>query len=152
MLGPVTGRGPPGPSRVGGRQDRSARDRSRDRSVLHTVSADTGESRLVLAQTAVAVYPNEFTALSEVLALLTLAGATVTLDALGCQKELVRHIQSQQTDYVLTVKGNQPMLRAALEETSTVVERETQFEGCSHTAHRTVNGATGASGSAVGGP
>ena len=51
-----------------------------------------------------------------------------------------------------TVMANQPILRAALEETSTVVERETQFEGCSHTAHRTVNGATGASGSAAVGP
>ena len=125
-----------------GKTARRSHDRSHGRSALHTVSAYAGESRLVLAQTAVAAQSNEITAVPEVLALLDLAGATVTLDALGCQKELARHIRSQQADYVLTVKENQPMLRAALEETFSV-EREAQFEGCPHTAHRTVNGGHG---------
>ena len=87
-----------------GKTARRSHDRSHGRSALHTVSAYAGESRLVLAQTAVAVQSNELTALPEVL---DLAGATVTLDALGCQKELARHIRSQQADYVLTVKANQ---------------------------------------------
>ena len=79
---------------------------------------------------------------SQVVALRDLAGATITLDALSCQKELVRYIRSQQSDYVLTVKENQPALRAALEETFSV-EREAQCKGCPHTAHRTVNGGHG---------
>ena len=65
---------------------------------------------------------------------------TVTLNAIGCQnqKELVWHIRSRQADYVLTVKENQPALRATLEEIFTA-ERAAQFKGCL-TAHRTVNG------------
>ncbi|MCY3659212.1 MAG: hypothetical protein OXG36_09340 [Caldilineaceae bacterium] len=51
-----------------------------------------------------------------------------------------------------TVMANQPILRAALEETFTVVEREAQFEGCPHTAHRTVNGGHGRIGIRRGGP
>ena len=60
---------------------------------------------------------NEIPALPEVLALLDLTGITVTVDAMGCQKDLARHIRSQQTGYVLTVKDNQRTLRTALEET-----------------------------------
>ena len=78
----------------------------------------------------------------QVLALLDLAGTTVTVDAMGCQKDLVRHIRSQQADYVLTVKDNQRTLRTALEETF-AEERRVQFEDCPHTAHRTVNGGHG---------
>ena len=85
---------------------------------------------------------NEIPARPEVLALLDLTGITVTVDAMGCRKDLARHIRSQQTDYVLTVKDNQRTLRTALEETF-AEERRVQFEDCPHTAHRTVNGGHG---------
>ena len=96
----------------------------------------------MLARTAVAAQSHEITALPEVLVLLDLAGTTVTIDVIGCQKDLAQRIRSQPADDVLTVKENQPTLRAALEETFSV-EREAQFEGCPHTAHRTVNGGHG---------
>ena len=67
-----------------GKIARRAYDRCQGRSALPTVSAYAGESRLGLAQTAVAARPHEITAIPEVLALLDLAEATVTLDALGC--------------------------------------------------------------------
>ena len=96
----------------------------------------------MLAQTAVDAQSNEIPALPEVLALLALTGTTVTVDAIGCQKDLARHIRSQQADYVLTVKDNQRTLRTALEETF-AEERRVQFEDCPHTARRTVNGGHG---------
>ena len=96
----------------------------------------------MLAQTAVAAKSHAITSLPEVLALLDLAGTTVTIDAIDCQKDLAQRIRSQPADDVLTVKENQPTLRVALEETFSV-EREAQFEGCPHTAHRTVNGGHG---------
>lgn len=105
-------------------------------------SAYAGESRWALVQTTVAAQSNAITTIPDVLTLLDLAGATITLDVIGCQKELVRHIRLQQADSVLTVKENQPTLRTALEETFSV-ERAAQFEGCPHTAHRTVNGGHG---------
>ena len=133
-----------------GKTARRSHDRSHEQSTLHTVSAYACESRLVLVQTAVDAQSNEIPALPEVLALLNLAGTTVTVDAMGCQKDLARHIRSQQADYVLTVKDNQRTLRTALEETF-AEERRVQFEDCPHTAHRTVNGATAASKFAVAG-
>ena len=100
-----------------GKTARRSHDRSHERSALHTVSAYACESRLVLAQTAGDAKANEIPALPEVMALLDLAGTTVTVDAMGCRKDLARHIRSQQADHVLTVKDNQRTLRAALEET-----------------------------------
>ena len=121
-----------------GKTARRSHDRSHERSALPTVSAYACESRLMLAQTAVDVQSNEIPALPEVLALLALTGTTVTVDAMGCQKDLARHIRSQQADYVLTVKDNQRTLRTALDETF-AEERRVQFEDCPHTTRRTVN-------------
>lgn len=75
-----------------GKTARPSLDRSRGRSARHTVSAHAGESRPVLAQTAVAARSNDSTAIPAVRALPDWAGATATLDALGCRKELARHI------------------------------------------------------------
>ena len=74
--------------------------------------------------------------------MLALTGTTVTVDAKGCQKDLARHIRSQQADHVLTVKDHQRTLRAALEETCAEARRG-PCEACPDTAHRTANGGHG---------
>jgi predicted transposase YbfD/YdcC len=50
---------------------------------------------------------NEITAIAELLEVLELAGAIVTIDAMGCQKAIAKQIQDQEADYVLALKGNQ---------------------------------------------
>jgi predicted transposase YbfD/YdcC len=82
---------------------------------LHLVSAWAAEQRLTLAQVAVQGKSNEITAIPEVLRLLDLKGALVTLDAMGCQKEIAKQIREQGGDYVLAVKDNQPTLAADVE-------------------------------------
>ena len=77
---------------------------------LHLVSAWASEQRLVLGQVKVAEGANEITALPELLSLLDLAGCLVTIDAIGCQREIARQIVAQGGDYVLAVKRNQPAL------------------------------------------
>jgi predicted transposase YbfD/YdcC len=74
---------------------------------LHLVSAWATENQLALGQLAVEAKSNEITAIPQLLALLQLQGALVTLDAMGCQKDIAGHIVAQGGDYLLVVKGNQ---------------------------------------------
>jgi predicted transposase YbfD/YdcC len=82
---------------------------------LHVVTAWATANHLALAEVAVAEKSNEITAIPRLLELLDLKGALVTIDAMGCQKEIAKAIREQGADYVLTVKDNQPHLREDLE-------------------------------------
>jgi len=77
---------------------------------LHLVSAFATEARLVLAQTATAAKSNEITAIPELLKLLDLRGATVSIDAMGCQREIAQQILDGGGHYLLGLKGNQGTL------------------------------------------
>ena len=77
---------------------------------LHAVSAWAREQRLTLAQVAVEGKGNEITAIPQLLALLDLRGALVSIDAIGCQKGIARQIVQAGGDYLLAVKENQPTL------------------------------------------
>jgi predicted transposase YbfD/YdcC len=74
------------------------------------VSAWATENRLVLGQCKVAEKSNEITAIPELLRVLDLEGATVTIDAMGCQTAIAAQIIEQQGNYVLALKGNQELL------------------------------------------
>jgi len=84
---------------------------------LHLVSAWVGANALTLGQVAVEDKSNEITAIPALLRLLELEGALVSIDALGCQKEIARAIRDTGADYLLQVKGNQPALEADLRAT-----------------------------------
>ena len=80
---------------------------------LHVVSAFAAEGLgLVLGQVAVDDKSNEITAIPELLRLLDLKGAVVTIDAMGCHKAIAAQIQAQGGDDLLALKGNHPVLRA----------------------------------------
>jgi predicted transposase YbfD/YdcC len=83
--------------------------RSHDGTVkaLPLVSAFATEARMVLAPTATAEKSNEMTAIPELLKLLDLRGATVSLDAMGCQREIAQQIVDGGGHYLLGLKGNQ---------------------------------------------
>lgn len=95
-----------------GKTLRHSFDRAGGRGALHVVSAWAAENELVLGQVAVDAKSNEITALPALLRLLDVRGCIVTIDALGCQRELARQIQAQEGDYVLALKSNQPALYA----------------------------------------
>lgn len=84
-------------------------------SPLHLVSAWASEQGLTLGQVAVDSKSNEITAIPKLLEMLELTGAIVTIDAMGCQKQIAKAIVNGGGDYTLAVKDNQPTLRAALE-------------------------------------
>lgn len=87
---------------------------------LHVVSAWATEANLTLGQVAVDKKSNEITAIPQLLELLDLRGALVTIDAMGCQKEIAKKIVERGGDYVLAVKGNQEHL---LEDIQLTVEK-----------------------------
>jgi predicted transposase YbfD/YdcC len=77
---------------------------------VHLLSAYAAKARLVLAQQAVGDKTNEITAIPEVLSLLELEDALVSIDAIGCQKTIARDIIEAGADYVLALKDNHPQL------------------------------------------
>jgi predicted transposase YbfD/YdcC len=84
---------------------------------LYLVSAWATQARLTLAQVAVDAQSNEITAIPQLLALLDLRGALVTIDAIGCQKTIAQQVVAGGGDYVLVVKGNQGHLLEDIQET-----------------------------------
>jgi predicted transposase YbfD/YdcC len=85
--------------------------------MAHLVSAfvTAGGNKLVFGQLAVEDKENEIVAIPKLLALMDLGGAVVTIDAIGCQREVARQVVDGGGDYVLPVKDNQPALRRAVE-------------------------------------
>lgn len=95
---------------VDGKTSRRSFDTASGQSALHTVSAFLSDAGLVLGQTKTECKSNEITAIPELLRLLDLSGATVTIDAMGCQTEIAKTIVEGGGDYLLAVKENQPTL------------------------------------------
>jgi len=85
-------------------------------SAIHMVSAFSCHSALVLGQVKTDDKSNEISAIPELLAMLELKGCLVSIDAMGCQKDIAEQIVAQGSDYLLAVKGNQRKLHHALEQ------------------------------------
>ena len=100
-----------------GKTLRGTRCKRQKLKALHVVSAWAGQTGLTLGQVAVDTKSNEITALPQLLDLLDLQDKIVTIDAMGCQTELAQAIVEGGGDYVLAVKGNQPTLHTALQDT-----------------------------------
>ena len=95
---------------IDGKTLRGSYDRRDGKAAIHMVSAWATENKLSLGQVVVDEKSNEITAILELLRLLDITGAVVTIDAMGCQKEIADLIREGGGDYVLAVKQNQPTL------------------------------------------
>ena len=102
-----------------------------DQRMVHLVSAWAAGNQLVLGQLATDAKSNEITAIPALLDLLSLEGATVSIDAMGCQKEIAATILKKKADYVLAVKKNQPLLHEKLRRLLDEAMLE-KFAGLSH--------------------
>lgn len=111
---------------IDGKTLRGSFDKAAGRNPLHLVSAWASETRLTLGQIAVDSKSNEITAIPLLLELLDLKGATVTIDAMGCQKEIAARIVAGGGDYVLALKANHEKLYDAVDrEFTTALEAAT---------------------------
>ena len=117
---------------IDGKALRRSLDRRRSQHPLHLVSAWAAESGLVLGQVATAEKSNEITAIPELVEMLDLKGSTVTIDALGCQKDIAGKIIEKQADYVLAVKDNQPLLHQDVQRIMAEAQERGDPVGCRH--------------------
>jgi predicted transposase YbfD/YdcC len=103
---------------------------------LHLVSAWATAQRLSLGQVAVDAKSNEITAIPELLDLLDVHGALVTIDAMGCQKAIAQKIRDRGADYILTVKDNQEHLLDDIQQTLAQA-LDQNFSGYEHDSYTT---------------
>jgi predicted transposase YbfD/YdcC len=100
---------------IDGKTLRGSFDKAAGKNPLHLVSAWACEARLTLGQVATDAKSNEITAIPLLLELLDLKGATVTIDAMGCQKGIAQKIVQREGEYLLALKDNHPKLAEAVE-------------------------------------
>jgi len=113
---------------IDGKTLRGSKNSAKELGALHIVSAWANEAQLSLGQVAVEEKSNEITAIPQLLKMLQLKGAMVTIDAMGCQKAIAEQIVDAGGDYVLMVKGNQPSLQEEIIE-SFVAAEDVSYEG-----------------------
>ncbi|MBU1412565.1 ISAs1 family transposase, partial [Myxococcota bacterium] len=109
---------------VDGKTSRRSFDLGKEQPAIHTVSAWLSGEGFVLGQFKTQEKSNEITAIPELLKMIDLRGATVTVDALGCQTEIAEEIVAGDGDYLLAVKENQPTLHADIQEAFADAVRE----------------------------
>lgn len=101
---------------IDGKTARRSHDKAIGKDAIHMVSAWASENGIVLGQRKVDDKSNEITAIPQLLRLLDVRDCVVTIDAMGCQKDIAQTIRDQKADYVLCVKDNQLKLRQDIED------------------------------------
>src|SRR3954463_15859309 len=112
---PIDAGGPLRLVAIDGKTCRRSHDAARGLGALHVVSAWASEQGIALGQVATDAKSNEITAIPQLLEQIELAGSLITIDAMGCQKEIVEQIVTGGGDCVIAVKDNQPKLLAAIQ-------------------------------------
>jgi len=100
---------------IDGKTLRRSFDTATGKAAIHMVSAWATANHISLGQVVVDAKSNEITAIPKLLEILDISGSFVTIDAMGCQTEIAARIVAEKADYCLTVKDNQPTLRAGIE-------------------------------------
>lgn len=95
---------------IDGKTSRRSYQKKGAKGAIHVVSAFASRQRLVLGQTKVAEKSNEIVAIPKLLGMLAIEGAIISIDAMGCQREIAKTIIEKNADYVLALKGNQSSL------------------------------------------
>lgn len=100
---------------IDGKTVRRSGHKSGAKAAIHMVSAFAARQRLVLGQVKVAEKSNEILAIPKLLNMLAIEGAIITIDAMGCQRDIAQTVIDKKADYVLALKGNQGSLRQDVE-------------------------------------
>ena len=124
---------------IDGKTLRHSFDQASGQAAIHMVSAWASANRLVLGQLKVEEKSNEITAIPKLIQMLDIAGATVTIDAMGCQKEIAKVITDREAEYVLALKENHPTLSGDVTRFFDEA-KATAFADIAHAYHETVDG------------
>lgn len=123
---------------IDGKTLRHSNDKGCGKAAIHMVSAWASANRLVLGQRKVDDKSNEITAIPALLTVLEIAGCIVTIDAMGCQKDIASAIIARGADYVLALKGNQGGL---FEDVQWLFQQAQglEFEGVAHSFAQSID-------------
>jgi predicted transposase YbfD/YdcC len=127
---------------IDGKTARRSHDRANGKPAIHMVSAWAVQNHLILGQVKTEDKSNEITAIPELLKTIDVGGCTVTIDAMGCQKEIAKQIVAQGGDYVLSLKGNQGNLHKDAELLFDKA-KEDNYKDMAHDTYTTVDGGHG---------
>jgi Transposase DDE domain len=100
---------------IDGKTSRRTADKRRGKAAIHMMSAFAARQRVVLGQVKVEDKSNEIIAIPALLDMLEIEGAVVTIDAMGCQRDIAQKVIDKKADYILALKGNQGTLREDVE-------------------------------------
>jgi predicted transposase YbfD/YdcC len=121
---------------IDGKACRGSHDHAKDLGALHIVSAWASEEGIALGQVATDAKSNEITAIPQLLGQIDLKGTLITIDAMGCQKEIVKQVVAGGGDCVIAVKDNQPKLADAIQ-TFFLDHMENDLKDLKHRHHET---------------
>jgi len=123
---------------IDGKTLRRSYDTAAGKSAIHMVSAWSSANGVVLGQEKTAEKSNEITAIPELLNSLAIKGCIVSIDAMGCQKEIAKQIVNKQADYLLALKGNQGNLHDDVKSFFSIAKEES-FKNVVHSFHEEVD-------------
>jgi predicted transposase YbfD/YdcC len=133
---------PDGVIAIDGKTSRRSHRKRSGQEAVHMVSAFAARQRLVLGQIKVADKSNEIIAIPKLLDMLAIEGAIVTIDAIGCQRDIAQKIVDKKADYLLALKGNQGSLRDDVE-LFVAEQKAAGFRDAAVSRHETVDGEHG---------
>jgi len=123
---------------IDGKTVRRSSHKRGGKAAIHMVSAFAARQRLVLGQVKVADKSNEIVAIPALLDMLAIEGAVITIDAMGCQRDIARKVIDKKADYILALKGNQGSLREDVE-LFAAEQKANGFKDTEVTRHKTVD-------------
>jgi predicted transposase YbfD/YdcC len=123
---------------IDGKTSRRSADKRKGKAAIHMVSAFAARQRLVLGQVKVADKSNEIIAIPALLDMLSIEGAVVTIDAMGCQRDISQKVIDKKADYILALKGNQGTLREDVE-VFAAEQKANGFKDTKISQHKTVD-------------
>src|SRR3954466_7079309 len=124
---------------IDGKTLRRSYQKKAGKAPIHMVSAFAARARLVLGQVKVADKSNEIVAIPALLDMMAIEGAIVTINAIGCQRNIAQKIVAKKADYVLALKGNQGSLRDDVE-VFVAEQKASGFKDTKLSRHQTVDG------------
>jgi predicted transposase YbfD/YdcC len=123
---------------IDGKTSRRSHDKTIGKDAIHMVSAWANTNGISLGQRKIDEKSNEITAIPDLLDLLYVSGCIVTIDAMGCQKQIAQKIVDKKADYILSVKDNQKKLHQDLQDWFAYAD-QTGFADMRHDYHREVS-------------
>jgi predicted transposase YbfD/YdcC len=121
---------------IDGKTLRRSFDKASGKAAIHMVSAWATANHISLGQVVTDEKSNEITAIPKLLEILDVSGCLVTIDAMGCQRQIAQRIVDENADYVLAVKDNQPKLLGAIRDFF-LAHMEDDMQGVAHRRHAT---------------